>query len=355
VALALLMVAAGALAPRAGAVVYWGNFKTNSIGAASNDGSHVNPNFIPAGGQPRGVAVDAGHVYWADLEHSSIGRANIDGTGVNPSFITGIPGATSLAVDAGHIYFTSGGDAIGRANLDGSNVQQTFIASGAIDITTDANFIYWTTTTGLGGGSIDRANIDGSNATVLTQDRAVENPAGIAVDSGHVYWANTTVEGGGHPSLGRANIDGSAPNANFITAPAFNLALAGGRIYWTENQSNAVAVANADGTAVNRHLFSAGIPAGLAVDSRPGNPPGSTPTSGGGAGGTKGKRCVVPRLIGATLAKAKRLLKRAHCAVGKIVRRPSPKARKGKIVASQPQPGTKLSSGARVGLTVGSG
>jgi hypothetical protein len=64
-------------------------------------------------------------------------------------------------------------------------------------------------------------------------------------------------------------------------------------------------------------------------------------------------KCVVPKVLGLTLKKAKARIKRAHCTVGKITRRPSAKSKRGRVLAQKPKPGKRLAPGARVKLTVG--
>lgn len=58
--------------------------------------------------------------------------------------------------------------------------------------------------------------------------------------------------------------------------------------------------------------------------------------------------CVVPRVTGDTLAAAKRALKRAHCAVGKVKG-----AKTGKVGSQRPGEHKKLAAGAKVNLTLG--
>ncbi len=58
--------------------------------------------------------------------------------------------------------------------------------------------------------------------------------------------------------------------------------------------------------------------------------------------------CLVPKLAGKGLRAAKRRLRRAGCAVGRVRGRRSPGAR---IVKQRPKPGRALASGARVALT----
>jgi hypothetical protein len=84
-------------------------------------------------------------------------------------------------------------------------------------------------------------------------------------------------------------------------------------------------------------------------------------SSGGGAGGGGGAgsgapgsggaiHCVVPKLVGKTLAKAKSLLKAAHCRLGALT---APRHRRGTnlvVRASIPKQGTRLHRGAKVKL-----
>ena len=62
--------------------------------------------------------------------------------------------------------------------------------------------------------------------------------------------------------------------------------------------------------------------------------------------------CVVPKLRGKGLKKAKRALKHAHCRLGKVRK---PKGAEGALVvrSSSPGAGTKLGAGAKVGVKVG--
>ena len=64
--------------------------------------------------------------------------------------------------------------------------------------------------------------------------------------------------------------------------------------------------------------------------------------------------CVVPKLVGKTLSAAKKTLTAASCGVGKITSVYA-KAKKGLVVAQRPKPGTQLTHGAKVALTVSKG
>jgi extracellular elastinolytic metalloproteinase len=66
------------------------------------------------------------------------------------------------------------------------------------------------------------------------------------------------------------------------------------------------------------------------------------------------KRCVVPRVKGMQLKRAKAAIKSRHCRVGKVVKKKAA-VRKGKVIAQRPAARTRLRSGARVNLLVSKG
>ena len=65
--------------------------------------------------------------------------------------------------------------------------------------------------------------------------------------------------------------------------------------------------------------------------------------------------CVVPNVLGRSVATAQARLVRAHCAPGRVTRVFSPARRKGKVMAVRPRVGTVLSNRAKVALVVGKG
>jgi hypothetical protein len=84
-------------------------------------------------------------------------------------------------------------------------------------------------------------------------------------------------------------------------------------------------------------------------------------SSGGGAGGGSGSgapgsggamHCVVPTVVGKTLAKAKSLLERAHCRLGAVTAPKHRKATKLLVRVSIPKRGTRLPRGAKVKLVL---
>jgi hypothetical protein len=68
-----------------------------------------------------------------------------------------------------------------------------------------------------------------------------------------------------------------------------------------------------------------------------------------------GTRCVVPRLRRRELAPARRLLVRAHCAVGRLRRARSKHVRRGRVIAQSHRAGRSLPAGAKVGLLISTG
>ena len=66
-------------------------------------------------------------------------------------------------------------------------------------------------------------------------------------------------------------------------------------------------------------------------------------------------KCVVPKLVGLTLKKARARIKRAHCTVGKVTRKASARRKRGKVLAQKPKPGRRLAPAAKVSLAVGKG
>jgi beta-lactam-binding protein with PASTA domain len=62
---------------------------------------------------------------------------------------------------------------------------------------------------------------------------------------------------------------------------------------------------------------------------------------------------VVPRVVGKRLAAAKTRIRAAHCSVGKITRKRSARAKRGKVIAQSPTPGRRLRIHTKVRLTVG--
>jgi hypothetical protein len=230
--------------------IYWANVFDGTIGRANLDGTGVDQSFITGAIAPQTVAVDAGHIYWTDQgtcpnvcpdpqpNEPEIGRANLDGTGVNVHFIPVTNHPYGVAVDANHLYWINAAPCtstcppttIARANLDGTEVDLNFISGGRrirpLSLAVDANHLYW----GNGcspchlqhpSSAIARANLDGTGVD-LRFIRGVDDPTGVAVDANHVYWSDLHIliagtDPTGTGTIGRANLDGTGADQNFIT------------------------------------------------------------------------------------------------------------------------------------------
>jgi hypothetical protein len=66
-------------------------------------------------------------------------------------------------------------------------------------------------------------------------------------------------------------------------------------------------------------------------------------------------RCVVPRVVGLRLKKAKHRISKALCRTGKVTRKSSSLRKRGRVLAQKPRPHTRLKKGAKVSLVVGRG
>ena len=88
-------------------------------------------------------------------------------------------------------------------------------------------------------------------------------------------------------------------------------------------------------------------------------PAGSSSSSSAAQTGATGQgakaACRIPSLKGATLAKARKRLRKAGCKVGKVIRRHNKTVRRGRIVKSSPKPGMTLAPKAPVAVVVSRG
>ena len=263
----LAVVVFACLAARAGAFVYWSNnslgLAVGTVGRSNLDGSAVDQSFSMAGNTPQGVAVDGAHLYAGLHNPDRIERSNLDGSGVDQSFITGLGAAvTGVAVDGSTSTGPTPSPAtIGRANLDGTGVDQSFITGASAPTgwrSTASTSTGPTTAAARSGGRTSTA--PASNQSFITgaeqpvrgrgrrpahlldqlgneHDRAGEprrhrrGPelhhrrrsarSGWRSTAEHIYWANF----GRHANfgtivtttIGRANLDGSGLDENFIT------------------------------------------------------------------------------------------------------------------------------------------
>jgi hypothetical protein len=120
------------------------------------------------------------------------------------------------------------------------------------------NFVYWSN---LFGNSVGRAKINGTgaNGNFVT---GLSNPGGVAVDSKFIYWTEGT---GSSSAIGRANLDGSGVNHQFITSGVNDpesLAVTSSSIYWTNEAAfghSTIGRANIDGSSPTPNFIDPGV------------------------------------------------------------------------------------------------
>ena len=87
----------------------------------------------------------------------------------------------------------------------------------------DAEHIYWTAPS-LAGGVVGRANLDGTGVERTFMTGLLNRMTGVAVDAEHLYWGQYTIVGSGRytfvGSIGRANLDGTGMDQEFLGGPS---------------------------------------------------------------------------------------------------------------------------------------
>ena len=178
----------------------------------------------------------------------------------------------SLTVDAagGKVYWAEhGSSTIKRANLDGTSVEVLTTLPTTLSnlvVNTTDNKLYW-----ADQEKIQSANLNGGNITTIIEldDDIDDDIKGIAVDAGggKLYFADLF-------TIRRVNLDGT--NVEIIltgwgtrsTRGIGGIAVADGKIYWTEQHRSRGKVhrANLNGTNFETLATPIGKPNGIAVD-----------------------------------------------------------------------------------------
>lgn len=260
-----------ALAGSASAAMYWGNWST--VGVIEPDGTHRSDAF-PTGGDSVlrvhapicGVAVSPTHLYWN--AYGVISRLDLAAGGAPQPLVSGLSSCGGVAIDGQYIFWATRDGFIGRANLDGSGADPRFINPPFAEpcgVAVGDDYVYW-----AGGPvySVGRARLDGSEVEHDLVTGSGYAGCGIAVDGQHVYWA---AENG----IGRANLDGGEANGVFI--PGYSrvtgIATWGPHLYWTEEgHPGTVGRAGIDGSAPNREFLLGQVTGGIVFDARPAPP-----------------------------------------------------------------------------------
>ncbi len=247
--------------------MYWGNGFT--VGVAEVDGSHVTQ-ALPTGGSSVlqahgpicGVAVSPTHLYWN--EWGTITRLDLDNGGA-PQALTGGLGCGGLALDAQYLYWANSAGGIARANLDGSAANPNFISgpNEPCGVAVAGGYVYWISRFGW---SVGRARLDGGGVEPSLIEASGVSGCGLAVSGPYLYWA-------GAEGIGRANLDGTGAIPQFVPGyrQVSGLAVWGPHLYWTERgHPGTIGRANLDGSAPNREFITGSTHlSGIAFDGRP--------------------------------------------------------------------------------------
>jgi hypothetical protein len=363
--------------------IYWtdGN---KYVGRATLAGGAVTPHFINAGSSPQGIAVSAGKIY--------IGEADsilyVPATGGMPPSLLKVLSATptAIAVANNFIYMAElnpGASSIGRMQTNGSGLDESFVPNLAFPtgVATDGTYVYWADHGGA-QNTIGRALLGTSGATNVLPSFVSEpgGPAGVVVDS-LIDPTTTTVNcippsvTPGSPSSCTATVGDSASTApptgpvvfsgsatTFFSGSSSSCTLAvhpGGSVSCTIG----VVPTLAGTTSVHAAYSGDAVHSASATDfevcvgtaAQCGAPTPPSPSPSPKPKPTPKPSCVVPRLKGKSLAAARTLLSKSHCALGKVKRPHVRKGHKlGKLVvgSESPQAGGKLSAGSKVAVVL---
>lgn len=157
----------------------------------------------------------------------------------------------AAAPASAYIYWSAGSTTLFRADNDSSSFGtfvQTPPFSDAVAI--DGTYVYW----GSRDGRIGRANLDGSNPNpnFITGLPGASGLSGLAVNATNIFWAN-------YADIGRANLDGTGADPTFISAATHPVGLAvnATHIYWGENSTDRLGKANLQGRQVEKKFVAA--------------------------------------------------------------------------------------------------
>ena len=159
---------------------------------------------------------------------------------------SGLHGFTAVLLSLGVII------AVVSTTAEASSASQ---AHGARATTTSPSYIYWGASPSVG-----RANLNGTgvNQNFITPGT---NVAGLTFNSSHLYWS--TANANNATDIGRAKLNGSGVNSAFITTGGSDpcgVAISSTYIYWVGDQGDYIGRANLNGTGVDQNWLDVGTP-----------------------------------------------------------------------------------------------
>ena len=183
---------------------------------------------------------------------------------------------TSLNVDTvgGKVYWSehsSDGGTIKRANLDGTSTESLVTlptTPQSITVDTVRKKLYWINTF---EGKIQSVDLNGENITTIIQFDDIITHIAVDAEGAKLYWADSKLR------IRRVNLDGTSietPLAGWKSNRSRGvggIAIADGKIYWTERQNSSIVGgiiyrANLNGTNLETLATPQGTPTGVAVD-----------------------------------------------------------------------------------------
>jgi DNA-binding beta-propeller fold protein YncE len=181
-----------------GGKVYWAENGVDKIRRANLDGSGIEDLVTDFPDFPADLEVDpaGGKVYWADTNLNSIWRANLDGSDVD-LFVpeTNLPYFFTLDLVGRNVYWSENfAGVIHRTSIDApgdiDDVVTGLVRVRDIAVDTPAGRIYWND---RNSHKIQTRDLAGAESIIDLFDGSdgLDEPHGLALDDGFLYWADT--------------------------------------------------------------------------------------------------------------------------------------------------------------------
>jgi hypothetical protein len=175
------------------------------------------------------IAVDAIAVYW--LNGNTVNSTTLAGVTTTITLPQGTE-ALYLAIDDFNIYWANNGGqgpyTIQSVPKIGGAPATIFTGNYAQGLASDGTYVYWTSPA---DGTVEKMLATGAVPTVLAT--ATDNPSGIVVSDGFVYWTNSPISGTGTGSIMKVPTTGGAPTTLALGQnPGPNLVVDATSAYW---------------------------------------------------------------------------------------------------------------------------
>ncbi|CAN8003110.1 unnamed protein product [Ixodes hexagonus] len=186
-----------------------------------------------------GLAADCadGHIYWTDAASGTIRRAFANGSSPE-TFRAGLRSPEGIAVDwaSRNIFWTDSlDDTVEVASLDGAYhhviVHDGLVNPRGIAVHPSLGKVYWTDWD-RSRPRIEACHMDGTGRSVLVEGGGLELPNMLALDLEHndLCWTDA-----GRRTVECVNLSGGGRRTVYTPAQyPFGLALAAGKVYWTD-------------------------------------------------------------------------------------------------------------------------